>query len=387
MATITSENPDAELVATINDLIAVTEEVRGMKFLRSPLVAIVTNQELADRVAVLVEEDLEPEEIARDDALYEALGIIDSDTDLGGLFIDLYSEQVAGFYDGDTEELVVPASEGNLTALQKLTMVHELTHSLTDQHFEFNEISNDLYDQDRFEEASALSALLEGDATWTELIYFQTAMSVQDQRAVIEESGDIDTSSLEATPSFIADSLIWPYDLAGGTGFVSTLWTENGDFSSVNAAYGDYPTTTEQIKDPDAYEGGEGAVAVELLDTPITGYEVGEESSWGEQAYEALFAQSLSNRTATAAADGWGGDAYRLLWDGDNVVFVNLYVGDTAGDAQEMFDAWTEFKDSQIPSDRSVFVGATSNEVLVIVADDAAALDAALEPYRSTFAD
>jgi len=386
-ATIVADDPNPELVATINGLIAITEETRGLKFLRSPLVAIVTEQELADRVSALLEEELEPDETARDDAVYESLGIIDPQEDLREVFIDLYTEQVAGFYDGDTEELVVPASDGNLTALQKLTMVHELVHSLTDQHFEFNEHSNMLYDEDRFDEASALSGLLEGDATWTELIYFQTGMSVQDQREVLEESLNIDTTTLDSTPSFIADSLIWPYDLAGGTGFVSSLWTETGDFSAVNAAYESLPTTTEQVIDLDAYRDREEAAAVTLLPTPVPGYEVGEESTWGQQAYAALFNQSLSTRTAEDAANGWGGDVYRVLWDGDNAIFVNLFAGDEASDAEEMYAAWSELGQTQIPSDRYFFVGTTGNEVLVIVADSEATGEAVLEPYRAIFAD
>lgn len=383
-ATITTE-ASPELEQAVNDLIAITEDVRGLRFLRSPLVTVVSDEELAQRVAELIDEELEPDDIARDDSLYEALGIIEPAVDLEKLFVDLYSEQVAGYYDGDEEELVVPASDGDLTPLQKLTLVHELTHSLTDQHFEFNEVSNELTDNQRFEEADALSALLEGDATMTELLYFQRRMSASEQQAVLEESITIDTSVLDATPSFIADSLIWPYDLAGGAGFVMSLWQENGDFSAVNDAYARFPTTTEQVADPDRYRAGEDGIAVDLAPTPVEGYEVGEESSWGQQGYEALFDQAIDSATSSAAAEGWGGDTYRVLWNGSEIVFVNLFVGDTEQDAEEMELAWTTFGTAQVPNDRYVFVGRDGEEVLVIVADSQAAGEAALDPYRSEF--
>ncbi len=36
------------------------------------------------------------------------------------------------------------------------------------------------------------------------------------------------------------------------------------------------------------------------------------------------------------ASAGWGGDAYRLLWNGSDVAFAYLYEGDTPRDAEEM---------------------------------------------------
>ncbi|MBT8192029.1 MAG: hypothetical protein KJP22_01390, partial [Acidimicrobiia bacterium] len=39
---------------------------------------------------------------------------------------------------------------------------------------------------------------------------------------------------------------------------------------------------------------------------------------------------------ALQAATGWGGDSYRLLWDGTDLVLVLLYEGDEARDAREL---------------------------------------------------
>ncbi|MDH5373385.1 MAG: hypothetical protein OEX97_10620, partial [Acidimicrobiia bacterium] len=79
------------------------------------------------------------------------------------------------------------------------------------------------------------------------------------------------------------------------------------------------------------------------------GYEVAESSIWGQGAFRAMFGQALDDATATAAAVGWGGDVYRLLWDGaDEIVFDLSYVADSPVDAAEMFDTLSEFALLQI---------------------------------------
>jgi len=119
----------------INELIARTEQIRELDFLAEPTVTLVDDDELANRVRQLIDEDIDPDEIARDTALEELLGLIPDGTDLLALYQDLYGEQVLGFYDGETKELVVPSNEDELSPAQKATLVHELTHALTDQHF------------------------------------------------------------------------------------------------------------------------------------------------------------------------------------------------------------------------------------------------------------
>ena len=67
---------------------------------------------MRERINEDVEEDYSKEE-ARDDALlYAAFELMDADQDLYDLMIELYSEQVAGFYDPDTKEMYVVKGEG-----------------------------------------------------------------------------------------------------------------------------------------------------------------------------------------------------------------------------------------------------------------------------------
>ena len=44
----------------------------------------------------------------------------------------------------------------------------------------------------------------------------------------------------------------------------------------------------------------------------------------------------MGDGDATIAAGGWGGDAYRLHWNGSEVAFAYLFEGDTPRDAAEL---------------------------------------------------
>jgi hypothetical protein len=151
---------------------------------------------------------------------------------------------------------------------------------------------------------------------------------------------------LDQTPRFIQDLLIFPY--IEGSDFVQTLWSRETGFDLVNEAYLEPPTTTEHIYHPETYHSGEEMDGVELPDTPLPAYAVEEEAVWGEESFRVMFDQGLAAETAQRAAFGWGGDRYRVLWNGEQVVYVLAYVGDTAGDAVEMYDALVAYAGSQM---------------------------------------
>ena len=79
--------------------------MRGLETLKPVTKAFLTTDELRERII----EDLSDytEKDARDDVLlYVAFGLVKRDVDLYNLLVDLQTEQVAGFYDPDTEEIV-----------------------------------------------------------------------------------------------------------------------------------------------------------------------------------------------------------------------------------------------------------------------------------------
>ena len=121
--------------------ITAAEEVRGLQFLADPIITVLTAEDLAARVRADIEEEIDPAEIVIDEAFFQLIGILDPGIDLAQAITDLYSEQVAGFYDHETKELVV-GGDAEMTALTKIIVVHELIHALADQHFDLSTLTD-----------------------------------------------------------------------------------------------------------------------------------------------------------------------------------------------------------------------------------------------------
>jgi hypothetical protein len=332
----TEELPE-ELRTEIARLIGVAEDLRGHTFLSPPKVVVVSAEELAERVRSQVEEDYE--EVDVDQALYKLLGLVGPEFNLRQTISDLYGEQVAGYYDGETEELVVPAREQEFTIVQEVTLVHELTHALTDQVLDFHQHFSNLHDQDQFDQASAFQALIEGDASMTEILFIQQ-MDPEDQQRLLEDYlQGVDDSVFAGVPQFIQDSLLFPYET--GFAFVSQLFERDG-FDAVDQAYRDPPLSTEQVLDAARYPDDE-PVAIPLPPGSIEGYDLAYGSSWGELGFQLMFDQVLGG--AEEAARGWGGDSYNVFFNGSEAALSLRYAGDNENDAAELFSALQRYID------------------------------------------
>ncbi|MBN2113331.1 MAG: hypothetical protein JW785_04310 [Acidimicrobiia bacterium] len=314
----------------IQALIGTTEELRGRRFIEPVEVTLVSAEEMAARVRTNLQEELDPEEIAVEQAFARLLGILPVEVDLAGAIEDLYAEQVVGFYDGDTGELVVAGEE--LTPLGRTIVIHELIHALTDQHFGMSASLDDLVEAERYHEAAALQALAEGDATYFQMVYLQQ-MAPDDQVAALLESLQADTSVLDSLPDWVGEDLGFPYE--SGFGFVERL-VEEGGSAAVDQAYLNPPFTVEQILHPNAYFTLEPARPVALPATALEGYEVVEEGAFGEWNLMLYLLEGVGDGEAAIAAGGWGGDVYRLHWNGSEVAFAYLFEGDAPRDAEEL---------------------------------------------------
>ena len=315
----------------VQALIAATEELRGRRFLEPVEVTVISPEEMAARIRADLQEELEPEEVAVETAFARLLGILPAEVDLAAAIEDLYAEQVVGFYDGDTGELVVAAGE-ELTPLGRTIVIHELLHALADQHFGMSATLDALVEAERWHEAAALQALAEGDATYFQMVYLQQ-MSADEQVRALLESLQADTTVLDSLPDWFGEDLAFPYEK--GFAFVERLVAEGGA-AAVDQAYTHLPTTVEQIMHPTAYFTLEPARPVVLPATALEGYEVFEEGAFGEWNLMLYLLEGVDDGVATIASGGWGGDAYRLHWNGTDVAFAYLFEGDTPRDATEL---------------------------------------------------
>lgn len=315
----------------LDALVAATEDVRGLEFIEPPEIVVVSSQELAERVEAQIDEELDPTDALVSQRLFELLGLLDGTVNLRQAYVDLYAEAVGGYYDTDTGELVI-SGDAILSPLSKTIVVHELIHALTDQHFGFGARLDDLTDGERYHEASALQALVEGDALYYQLVYMQTLPTAEQVEAVQESLG-ADTTVQDSLPAWFSLDLTWPYD--AGFRFVQRI-IDDRDVPGLNQAYSLVPTTTEQIIHPGAYFNRQPALPIDLPAVALDGYEIYEEGEWGEWNLQLYLLDGVPPGEAVVAATGWGGDRYRVYWNGTDVAFVYLYQGDTTDDTNEL---------------------------------------------------
>jgi hypothetical protein len=316
---------------------------------------LLTPEELREIVTNDFFEDYTSEEALDEVLELAAFGFLEPGYDIYNLYLDLYSEQIAGFYDDDVKSMyVVQGSE--FRAPQRLTYSHEFVHALQDQHYNFKEGLN--YSDEACEEDSercfAILSLVEGDASLVETQWFLTYATRQDQIEIIEFYESYSSPVLDSAPDFLGDSLVFPY--VYGIEFVQYLY-DRGGWPAVDAAYANPPVSSEQIIHPERYPDDQ-PVTVSLPDLlPLLG------SGWreinrnviGEYYIYLLLAKGsdlnarLDDDEAWQAAEGWGGDEYLVFYNDDReeTALALHIVWDTEKDAQEFAESFNRYANAR----------------------------------------
>jgi hypothetical protein len=297
------------------------------------------------------------EEYSLEDAHNEALtlaafGLINPDFDLHNLYIDLYSEQIAGFFDMENKEMVVVQGEG-FGGVERFVYAHEYTHVLQDQNFDIeNGLQyNDEYCETDEERCSAILALIEGDATLSQLRWFMNNASPTDQAEVMEMvTKGTESPVFDSAPEFIALGLTFPYEY--GYMFVDHLYSKGG-WSTVDRAYQDPPVSTEQILHPNRYPDDKPiSMSLPNLDVILdNGWEEIDRGVVGEWYSYLILSKGLDERArldndqAERAAEGWGGDAYVVYYNAETreTVMVLDADWDSTSEADEFANAFREY--------------------------------------------
>jgi hypothetical protein len=332
--TIPDDVADA-MRAQLGSILLDVEESRALPFLEVPTVTILDEADFTQRVNDTISEDLDEEELAYQEAMFKLLGMLDDDVDLGQLLIDLYTEQVAGFYDPEAREMVVPVAVDGITPLQEIVIAHELVHALTDQHFDFNAGYEDQLENGTGDDAAGTLALVEGDASYQQFLYLESMDPVKAARAALE-AVTIDTSVLDSSPRWLQQDLAFPYE----QGLIFTGYLiETGGLKQVDEAYQEPPVSSEQILDPTKYVRGEGPEPIDPLAVTLDGWELSDEATLGEWGVRLLLTDTLRPGELAQVASGWGNDTYRLFTRGDDTTFVWSYLAESVEDAEELTNA------------------------------------------------
>jgi hypothetical protein len=345
----TTTTPDAPTEAELNEAVAeakaFVEEERGLTFKSEVPVELLADEAFVDRL--MEDFDAETEaEMAEAAVIYEALGIIEPGTDLFTAMKEALGGGVIGFYDPEVGNLVVRGAA--LTPMTRVTLVHELTHALDDQHFEldrpqYDDAGTGDHDGDGLpdEITFGFSAVVEGNASYVEDAYVET-FTDEEQEQYDEEQMAM-SGEIPDVPEFLLQEVSLPYLL--GPDLIGALYDDGGQ-ERVDAAFAEPPSTSEGVFHPDKFLDGETAVEVPKPEADPGTEVIWSDESFGEVATMMLLLLELDADTATEASEGWGGDRLVTWRDGDRSCVRANVVGDTPEDTEQLHGAWTEWSES-----------------------------------------
>jgi hypothetical protein len=319
-AGLADEASPAELVRLVHGMMPRIERLSGLD--RTGVLRLRLQSRSAARqyVEQRLDTELPPERLEGIRRTYVALGLLPDTLDLRALLLDLYTEQVLGYYDPRTGTLYVLEGE-DLVALRPV-LAHELVHALQDQHTNIDSLVAQERGNDR---QTAAHAALEGHAM---LVMFALLAEEASRREIdpaslpnpADELGPALAAQNEEFPVFrrapavIRETLLFPY--VRGADFVHQLWRSMSPAQRYPAPLDTLlPQSTAQVMRPLERFIQQRADPVEvMLDTPPVGWRVLHEDTFG-QLETAIFLAEHLGEAARASAHGWAGDRYMLAAD------------------------------------------------------------------------
>jgi hypothetical protein len=283
------------------------ESLRDLGF-RRPVPVTVVSPAQARREGIAEYDRSQPVTQRRtNEELLKLLGLLPPSADLRQIEADVFGEQVAGYYDPRRKRLALVRGAG----VDDVTLAHELTHALEDQHADLARLGSGGGD----DASTAQQALVEGSATLVMQDYaarWPSGAPLGDALAGLTQ-----VTGATPLPAYMARTLVFPY--FQGEGFVQALRdADGGGWRLVDVAERKRPPqTTAEILDPNRWLRAEQPLPVSLASAQAAvsaagGWRRVSGSSLGEEDLAALLAAQSGPLAARELTAGWRGGRYAL---------------------------------------------------------------------------
>ncbi|MEW6059826.1 MAG: hypothetical protein AB1551_06765 [Actinomycetota bacterium] len=361
---VPQEGPTPPAIARVERQV---EQLRGLHFTERVAVDPVSHRELVKGLTESFDTSYPGVLYRRKSLAWQTIGAIPKGSSIRRALESFGSTQVIGYYDTLSHELVFIGSESP-TAFERAVLAHELTHAVDDQHFGLSRLDR-LAGGCKDEALAAALAVVEGSATYVQMLYVQRFLTLEEQL----EIGLQPVPSTAGIPEFIVQLQTWPY--TAGLTFVMDL-VEDGGKRSVNDALTHLPVSTEQIIHPERYQ----TDLPQPVDVPDLAPKLG--PGWtdldvqevGEEWLSLLLGLRIERASGASAAAGWDGGIYRAWSDGDHAAVVMATVWDTSEDASrfaQVMQRWLDAGDGA-----ATVLPVQGSGVRVLFASDPATLSA-----------
>jgi len=334
---------EASAQAIARDVIPAVERAVGLTFKRPPDIEVRSREQLHAYLAHKLAEELPPAELSAVERTYRAFGLIPDSTDLGKLMLNLYSEQVSGYYDPDSAALFVVRGADPLVV--RLIMAHELVHALQDEYMPLDSILELHRQNDR---QMAEQAVAEGQATLASIEALAPAADlgqVLGNWGVVRETIRQQQASMPvfaAAPRIVKESLLFPYLAGAEFMYAFDARRTNPDEQPYGARM---PISTAQILHTAVYLARRFPERIAFGRSPAGDTVVYDDDLGEFEIRIALETWGDSEPEAIAAAAGWDGDRYELLGSraGTALVWASAWVSDAKADgfADTLAAAWS----------------------------------------------
>ena len=320
------ESPSASKAGSLDRLVdslqAPVERATGLEFKQRPRVATRSRSEVRAYLIRKLDEQLPPPKLRGLETTYKLFGLLPDTLQLRALLLDLYTEQVAGYYDPDSATLFAVADAD--PAQLRLVLAHEMIHALQGQYIPLDSILHDTSNNDRL---SAAQAVLEGQATLASIEVLASGMDVSANPEFWElyrEQVREQQSSMPVfarAPLIVREALIFPY--LSGAEFMH--WWKSSPLRDT-VPYGPrMPVSTEQILFPQRYLSGDLPLPLRFIADSQVLYE----DALGENEIRILMAHLAGRKELGAGTPiGWGGDRYRVIPTSSGSVLIWYLVWD-----------------------------------------------------------
>lgn len=319
-------------------------------------------------------DDVTDEELEEELGLYNILGFAPKDFDLRQFYVDMYTEQIAGFYDPEENKMFL--IEGDTPYNNAKTLAHEYTHYLQYNHPDFEPVLKyeDDYCEENGETCVILDALIEGDATLTESL-IDVDKIIGKYKNISDNTSAAASDVFDKAPKYFQDMLLFPYMY--GYDFVAYHYLKGG-FNSVNDLYINLPQSVEQIIHPEKYlKDLPVDVTLEPFRSTIADkFDIIQEDVLNESDIKMILSSGyekdwqLNERQASVAADGWDGGAYLFAKEDDVPLFFAKIVWDTENDAKDAESAFSLYSDKRFGSKIENNVWKDDNSLVYLIRQD-----------------
>jgi hypothetical protein len=282
------------------------EKLRGLSFKHPVHVDFLSDGAFRERI--LDTADLSDDELAdvrRSEAALRAIGLFPRDVDLLDAQRSLRAAGTLAFYDPRTKRATVRGKR--LGVMARVTLAHELTHALQDQHFDLGAM---LRNAERRHGSTALRALVEGDAVRVQNRYVESlsadAQEEYQRARSTAAGGALDEARSKGVPDSLVVFFQTPYTL--GPSMLQLVQAARGD-AAIDDLFREPPVDDAAFVTPVTLV--DRSETREVLPPALREGEErdGRTDSFGSFALYLMLAAHGDPVATLPIVDGWGGDS------------------------------------------------------------------------------